>query len=429
MVHSERAPAARRGLLQSKRPSSATALFTRPAPWAAPKAEVDEGFSAGVLKRTVAPQAHAHFQRIVQVTQSELSKLLIYKVHQIFGEPVRPEVAAAAWPLQAGAFDVNSIHRKDAARWRSASPAEAESLTAYVTGVLERVLVEFSRFADAVLRWQLDDDACERAVGPEVAEKVDNVCNHPPLADLIARLERLDKQNTELEVKYNAVSAELCEKRRAFLRDQAAAAERLQRVRSHCHLTGNQALLDLLEHNVQFYSEPEPEMEEDEVTRLRNEYEDRITAMQQEHEARLHDNQDKIFSMQEQLERSREIEQTLRLQVEQMVRQRRATGSLEKALSVAEEAAEKAEAELRTVKKDVELFRASNRTMTLQITELENLVEQERREAGERENELARRLADLGVVHDMQERCARDLPQVSNSRPARISRRDRKSVV
>jgi len=424
MVHVGQPSAINRSAHHSKIPCIAAAVFTGPAPWAAPE-ESDRGVAAHVLKRTVAPQAHAHFQRILQVAKSELSKLLLFKVHQLVGEPVRPEIAAQTLPPRGNACSGSRAQRKEAAHWQSSAPAEAEGLTAYVIGTLQRILVDFSRFADAVLRWQLEGGPNAEECGPEDAQKC---CNNPPMTDLVERLERLDRLNTELEAKYNAVNAEMCEKRRAFLRDQAASAERLQRVRSHCRLTGNQELLDALEHDVQFYCEPEPEME-DEVTRLRKDYDHRIEVMQQEHEAKLNDCHDNIFSLEQQLEHSQEIEKSLRQNLEQMVRQRRATGSLEKALALAEEAAEKAEAGLRIVQKDAELLRASNRTMGIQIAELEKLVEHERVEASERERDLARRLADLGAVNDLQERCPRDLSQLGIRRIAHVSRRWSRQVI
>ena len=78
---------------------------------------------------------------------------------------------------------------------------EGEHLSAYIVTVLSRIMVDFSRFADLVLRWQQNGKPLERrarrpATANQLGELVDWDCQ-----PLLERLERQDQQNTELEMK------------------------------------------------------------------------------------------------------------------------------------------------------------------------------------------------------------------------------------
>ena len=136
-----------------------------------------------------------------KVTESELQKLLIHKVQNLFDPLSDPH----AGDLQRGS---NLLKEKPT--------AEGQHLSAYIVTVLSRIMVDFSRFADLVLRWQLNatDRKCDRKAGPKRPATAhvtfDTGSAHSDVSNpsidwelhcqpILERLERLDQQNTELE--------------------------------------------------------------------------------------------------------------------------------------------------------------------------------------------------------------------------------------
>ncbi|CAE8692537.1 unnamed protein product, partial [Polarella glacialis] len=239
-------------------------LNALPAPW--PYSRVINNKEPGleatslVVLRTVTPEAHAYFNRIVQVAQNELEKLLIHKVQNIFDPVQDGQLGLAAMKAPVGLAEKRRClpsAKDDPHRSKVKSALEGQQLTAYVVSVIGRIMVDFSRFADVVLRWQRKsagaDDKVTFGQIPEKlpAEGTDSVW----FREMVDRLERQDKQNTELESKYSGVANELRERKRQFLRERSIWKERLRNLQAHARESGDRALDKLLYHDVQFYAE------------------------------------------------------------------------------------------------------------------------------------------------------------------------------
>merc|ERR1719247_2934408 len=92
------------------------------------------------LEREVTPKALAYFQRIVKVAQSELEKLLVHKMQVLF-EPATGLVSA---------FE----RKRPCDTLGKEAYGEGQDLMQYFTGVLSRILLDFTRFSDIILKWE-----------------------------------------------------------------------------------------------------------------------------------------------------------------------------------------------------------------------------------------------------------------------------------
>lgn len=135
-----------------------------------------------------------------EVTESELQKLLIHKVQNLFDPMSDPHPQK---DLQGSVSSVNLLKEKPT--------AEGQHLSAYIMTVLSRIMVDFSCFADLVLRWQLNIPEKKGLKRPATAGQV-TFETGPSRSDslewlethcqpILERLERQDQQNTELEAK------------------------------------------------------------------------------------------------------------------------------------------------------------------------------------------------------------------------------------
>ena len=94
--------------------------------------------------------------------------------------------------------------------------AEGQHLSAYIVTVLSRIMVDFSCFADLVLRWQLNPEKKllkrPATAGPAGQVTFEGTSHPEPVTEsvkwlelhcqpILERLERQDQQNTELEGK------------------------------------------------------------------------------------------------------------------------------------------------------------------------------------------------------------------------------------
>lgn len=139
-----------------------------------------------------------------EVTESELQKLLIHKVQNLFDPMSDPHPQKDP---QGSVSSVNLLKEKPT--------AEGQHLSAYIVTVLSRIMVDFSCFADLVLRWQLNIPEKKGPKRPATAGQVtfETGARCPSRSDqslewleahcqpILERLERQDQQNTELEAK------------------------------------------------------------------------------------------------------------------------------------------------------------------------------------------------------------------------------------
>ena len=145
-----------------------------------------------------------------EVTESELQKLLIHKVQNLFDPMSDPPAGPPGPDLQ-----------KCNAMLREKPIAEGQHLSAYIVTVLSRIMVDFSCFADLVLRWQLNPGKKQALKRPATAgpaglagQVTCDTTSHSEFTPeqsvkwlelhcqpILERLERQDQQNTELEGK------------------------------------------------------------------------------------------------------------------------------------------------------------------------------------------------------------------------------------
>lgn len=135
------------------------------------------------------------------MTESELQKLLIHKVQNLFDPMSDPHPQKD----QGSVSSVNLLKEKPT--------AEGQHLSAYIVTVLSRIMVDFSCFADLVLRWQLNIPEKKGPKRPATAGQVTFETGPRCRSDqslewleahcqpILERLERQDQQNTELEAK------------------------------------------------------------------------------------------------------------------------------------------------------------------------------------------------------------------------------------
>ncbi|CAE8678454.1 unnamed protein product, partial [Polarella glacialis] len=244
------------------------------------------------------------------------------------------------------------------------SALEGQQLTAYVVSVIGRIMVDFSRFADVVLRWQRKsagaDDKVTFGQIPEKlpAEGTDSVW----FREMVDRLERQDKQNTELESKYSGVANELRERKRQFLRERSIWKERLRNLQAHARESGDRALDKLLYHDVQFYAEVGERSVED----VQDEYERKLVEQELKFQEEILDKNHLILDLEKDVE---QLQTTLAA-----ARGRRSSSSdLEKrmaraemACEGAEEAREKIEQALRALREECEALKVANDGLLMQ---------------------------------------------------------------
>ena len=178
------------------------------------------------------------------MAESELQKLLIHKVQNLF-DPI------SELPRCEGLSKQRLLKEKPS--------IEGEHLSAYIITVLSRIMVDFSRFADLVLRWQQNGKPLERrprrpATANQLGEPLDWDCQ-----SILDRLERQDQQNTELEMKRPGLKrggkpskngktdgkskirwprcsktlSELRTRTRLFLRERSLFRQRLKMIHAH----------------------------------------------------------------------------------------------------------------------------------------------------------------------------------------------------
>eukprot|EP00927_Polykrikos_kofoidii_P086395 TRINITY_DN9665_c0_g1_i1.p1 TRINITY_DN9665_c0_g1~~TRINITY_DN9665_c0_g1_i1.p1 ORF type:complete len:1138 (-),score=203.93 TRINITY_DN9665_c0_g1_i1:80-3493(-) len=251
--------------------------------------------TSDVMERTVTPEAYTYFKRIIHVAQSELEKLLVHKVQQVF-DPVDPPHASeqtadedsdryanmhvlCSNPGDCQAAVGGSSRRRDRSTEpvfrRDRSAEQGKRLTKYIVGVLGRILVDFNRFAETVLRWKTNTDSPEELVGS---------------------LEQHNQRNTELELKCTTLSSELRDNRRAFLRERLVWQERLRQMTVLLRRYGGKhglATAGSIQHDVTFFSHEQDDDDPDivrerceqRIKKLTDDYEEQICSLNQEVEA------------------------------------------------------------------------------------------------------------------------------------------------
>eukprot|EP00438_Fugacium_kawagutii_P020533 Skav202297 [mRNA] locus=scaffold60:29059:52659:+ [translate_table: standard] len=149
-----------------------------------------------LVKKLSQAQLGAPPGNVSAVTESELQKLLIHKVQNLFDPMSDPHPQKDQGPVSS----VNLLKEKPT--------AEGQHLSAYIVTVLSRIMVDFSCFADLVLRWQLNPEK-KGPKRPATAGQVTSESRSDQSMEwleahcqpILERLERQDQQNTELEAK------------------------------------------------------------------------------------------------------------------------------------------------------------------------------------------------------------------------------------
>jgi len=354
-----------------------------------------------VLERTVTPEAHTYFRRIVQVTQSELEKLLVYKIQQLF-DPVSsksladvalkelgssvgvrlkmPGVSAAAhiaeldsgkvkhWPHRR----TNTVHEKAA--------AEGEHMTKCLVGVLGRILADFGRFADTILKWQKVDNSASAACPQNASESNDHNANafltglneipqhadkplqQPDFKEILERLERQDQENSDLFAKYSSTSSELRENRRKFMKERLLWREQLRRFRRALKNSTDPSLVSLLDHDVQFYDDGDraaaAEVEVEDVEDVRKKLEEQMEQMKEDYV-------DQIEDLKEIVEKTR----AKMLALQERPDSKR-SADLEHKIKELEEHIEQLQGEAATAQDDLEVAQDANTALLEQAAEM-----------------------------------------------------------
>mmetsp|Transcript_19642 Transcript_19642/g.34790 ORF Transcript_19642/g.34790 Transcript_19642/m.34790 type:complete len:1007 (-) Transcript_19642:69-3089(-) len=348
------------------------AVEANPAPW--PYSRVVNNKELGleaasqVVQRTVTPEAHVYFRRIVEVAQSELEKLLINKVQHIF-DPVRAD-SLKKTPLQDVPNSIAGVKRDlldkgfvDPQKCKVKSAVEGQQLTAYVVSVLSRIMVDFSRFADTVLRWQRDTSGALQPHGDRgqtPSEMFQGI-----YGDLVERLERQDKLNTELENKYSNILAELRERKRQFLRERAVFKDRMRLVQAHARACDDKNLMQLCVHDVQFYDEGGISIED-----LKDEYERKLMQQEIAFQAKLKEKESEVLEQKKEVERLQEL-------VDELKNRKLNDNSAgwEKKLERAEQYLQEAEEALARAHEENETLKAANDGLMMQVEGLKAHVE------------------------------------------------------
>eukprot|EP00929_Paragymnodinium_shiwhaense_P005609 TRINITY_DN10781_c0_g1_i4.p1 TRINITY_DN10781_c0_g1~~TRINITY_DN10781_c0_g1_i4.p1 ORF type:complete len:1251 (+),score=269.94 TRINITY_DN10781_c0_g1_i4:143-3754(+) len=305
-----------------------------PVPWPHPRRHVapaKHGETAqesyDVVARIVTPEAEQYFRRIMKVTQSELEKLLVYKIQQMF-DPVAPDVSAKlaqeelGQRIGLGGVNLQLPGAQNGSRPRELlreplgskdkAAEEGKHLTKSIVGVVGRILVDFSRFAETILRWQKDGDGVADVIsGLQGATSLDGEVDVPgseecgtdaddvegeaslpagpekhadaALKAIIERVEQQERASTELEAKCCGLHADMRESKRQFMRERCVWRERLSSVKEILKRYGGDhavAEAQSLDRDVQFFT---PDPDDESVESVRDSYEARIAKMVAEH--------------------------------------------------------------------------------------------------------------------------------------------------
>ncbi|CAE7903092.1 ATJ20 [Symbiodinium sp. KB8] len=244
------------------------------------------------------------------------------------------------------------------------------------------ILVDFCRFADVVLRWERATQGAERIPeeGPDLETQLD------PGGLLLDRLERQDRQNTELEVKYSSLLAELREKSRQFLRDRTLFRERLRMLRAHALATEDAELLQLLQHDVQFYQEGAKR--EKTAEDFKEEYEKKLADQEMVWKEVMKEKDYEMECVRQEMDRLKETNAELR---DRRVSDK--SGALQKKLEKAESIlvgwiVEEAEEELRRSQEEARKWKGEHGALQKQLMAAQAAK-------GEREAELQEKLESL----------------------------------
>lgn len=376
-----------------------------PAPWpfsrVVNKKELGLEAASEVIARTVTPEAQKYFHRIVQVAQSELEKLLINKVQHIFDPVAAHALKGMPAGMEGGSrraiLDKGSI-LNDPQKCKTKSAIEGQQLTAYVASVLGRIMVDFSRFADTILRWQSQPSKGEEANGSnkQICASSLQSCSAyqaDTIEDLVTRLERQDKLNTELEDKYSNVMAELRQRKREFLRERTVFKERLRMLQAFARESGDsKALMQILTHDVQFYEEGGVSVED-----VKDEYERKLHDQEMMFQNKLRQKDVKFQEQAEELERLREAFDDLKKR-----KLNDNTANLESKLTKTEQMLEESEEALRKALEEIEFLKVGNDGLTMQVDSLKAVIDGFKRqlqeqaaEATKKEKQLRAELAEL----------------------------------
>eukprot|EP00930_Biecheleria_cincta_P047880 TRINITY_DN33276_c0_g1_i1.p1 TRINITY_DN33276_c0_g1~~TRINITY_DN33276_c0_g1_i1.p1 ORF type:complete len:997 (+),score=208.85 TRINITY_DN33276_c0_g1_i1:135-3125(+) len=374
-----------------------------PAPWpysrVVNKKELGLEAASEVIARTVTPEAQKYFHRIVQVAQSELEKLLVNKVQHIFDPVAAHSLKGVPVGMEGGSRRATldkAASLNDPQKCKTKSAVEGQQLTAYVASVLGRIMVDFSRFADTILRWQ-----CDPCKGGENVASNKQLCASSPqscseyqdtLEDLVKRLERQDKVNTELEDKYSNVMAELRQRKREFIRERAVFKERLRMLQAYARESGDKALTQIMTHDVQFYGEGGVSVED-----VKDEYERKLQDQQTMFQRKLRQKDEKYQELNNEFERVKEAFEDLKKR-----KQNDNTANLESKLAKTEQALEDAEEALQKALEENETLKVANDGLLMQVESLKNVLDGIKRqlheqaaEASMTEKQLRAELADL----------------------------------
>lgn len=375
-----------------------------PAPWpfsrVVNKKELGLEAASEVIARTVTPEAEKYFHRIVQVAQSELEKLLIHKVQHIFDPVAAHSLKGMPAGMEGGsrrALLDKGANLNDPQKCKAKSAVEGQQLTAYVASVLGRIMVDFSRFADTVLRWQSQPSKGEVADGSNKQTCASSLQSSTAYQadtteDLVTRLERQDKLNTELEDKYSNVMAELRQRKREFLMERGVFKERMRMLQALARESGDKALMQIMTHDVQFYEEGGVSVED-----VKDEYERKLNDQEMMFQTKLRQKDLKCEEQAEELERLREALEELKKR-----KLNDNTANLESKLTKTEQMLEEAEEALRKALDENETLKVGNDGLMMQVNNLKAVVdgvnrqlEEQAAEATVKEKHLRAELADL----------------------------------
>mmetsp|Transcript_35899 Transcript_35899/g.57192 ORF Transcript_35899/g.57192 Transcript_35899/m.57192 type:complete len:892 (+) Transcript_35899:76-2751(+) len=386
--------------------------------------------SSEVLERTVTPEAHSYFLRIVKVTQSELEKLLVYKLQHLLAVPVAPSILGETALEELGtsltarlqipgagiaAHTAEIEGRKSCGSLRHRTPqekavAEGRELTQYVISMMGRILADFARFADTVLRWQLESgelysgglNASDLRQGDAFPLTEPESCSKIPagLKDLMERLERQDRQNSELEAKYSKVADEQRSDRRAFMRERQLWREQLRQLKAKLRRSADPSLRALLDRDVQFFDggEGRPSGDEEDIEDLRQRYEDRIADMQDDYE-------EKIADLESLLEKLRGKLQAL----QERSPQRKMTDDRSEVSAEFEET-------MRQLRQEIELTKADNDNLQEELRKLHGQLEEAREEKSHLQDALTKYYADLESKVPQQTNASTQAPEHRSGR-------------
>jgi len=273
-----------------------------------------EGVSQ-VLRRIVTPEAFNHFERILRVANVELEKLLVFRTQSMI-DPV----GASALTLQEddARRDIEEEDRRTevlkefgVATKQTRRPTandwaieESHALKHYLTGVLGRIILDFTKYAETVLRWRRDD--ADDTLGEGNGSVKMTETEHE---DLMKKLEQHEFAYSTLESKCNALAVELRDNRRAFLREKLVWKEQLRKIMAHLPEQEQARVMRKgLHQSVEFYDESNNVADAEAV---RDEYEMLILQIKEEQNARAEVLKSEIEHLHRKIEEQEEAKRAL----------------------------------------------------------------------------------------------------------------------